>query len=605
MRRNISEILTLAAAALLAAGCAGRIDPQGECDGTVGFAVDVAGSIEEVKAGTKADGDQTIASFKVAAYNNDGSDHDPFIAPGTNVTVSDSKGSTDIRWTKPYAKVFYAYANLPASGASVTPAYDGQTLEFTALPAVAENQTDVLLAAESTNGGDTRTAALTFKHALASVTFNAGQMQNVASVNSITVKGVYSKGSVTQSSDGNISAWSGTTTTDIPQTGLSVTPPVSGSTQIGSTLLLIPQTGSIAIELGVTMQDTSTKTLAGTVSIDGNAWKAGYATTYTIGYTESKDLHFTATVTEWSDPASSTAMNMEKYLDRDIQNIWDLFKFKEDVEKGVNMAGATISFANYSHEFDNVPEVPFTAIFDQYGVLDGATIEGFGEAFEIFQGELNNPNDPDNYGFFSTLSSNNVTINNLTLKFNYTESIISATGSVGGFVGNCTGSCLTLNNCSIQNFGPSLSSNCILGGVVGRTSGEIHIRNSHLGQSDFSQRCRYGSFVLGYASGNNVVEISNCEIEACMASTSESGTLFGAYLGCGKGNLNIIISDGVCEDSMFLNTPGTPGYYYTGDGTLNNYYVDSYHFHAIGGDLPISGATFTLTGMTEYQCSNY
>ena len=322
MRRNISEILALAAAAVLAAGCAGRIDPQGYCDGTVSFAVDVAGSIEEVKAGTKAGDAQTISSFKVAAYNNNGSDHEQFIAPDTEVTVSGSSASTGIRWTKPYNKVFYAYANLPASGANVTPAYDGQTLTFTALPAAVASQTDVLLASAATNGGSTRTAALTFKHALASVTFNAGQMQNVASVNSITVKGVYSKGSVKQSSDGTFGAWSGTTATqDIAQTGLSVTPPASGSSKIGSTLLLIPQTGSIAIELGVTMTGGGTKTLTGTVSIDGNAWQAGYATTYTIGYTEGKDLHFTATVTAWGAGDNLTA-ELEEQTGQPNNEIW-------------------------------------------------------------------------------------------------------------------------------------------------------------------------------------------------------------------------------------------------------------------------------------------
>ena len=310
---NATVTSALLAAVLLPSGCSRGIEPQGNDIETVNFAVGVANCVEVQDDATKAAAATSISSFKVAAFNNSGSDHNQFIAPGTNVNVSGTSATTGIRWTKPYAKVFYAYANLPENGSTVTPAYDGQTLAYT-VPATAATQNDVLLAAVETDGGTSHnSAALPFKHPLTQVSFKIGKMENITGVSSITINDVYASGSVKQSSNGSFGTWSHTETQNVSQTpGSPVTPPSSGTTAFGVPFMLIPQSGDITISVTAEKSGEGTKTLTGTIS--GVNWQAGKATSYTIGFDDSKGLNFTANAVAWGTATAINTPQMETAL---------------------------------------------------------------------------------------------------------------------------------------------------------------------------------------------------------------------------------------------------------------------------------------------------
>lgn len=198
-------------------------------------------------------------------------------------------------WKPGETKTFYAYANLPEDGASVTNEdATGQTLSY-AVPESVDAQTDILLGFYTGDGRTgpsgsekmTGTATLKFAHPLTGVCFKLGTVSGTASfeVNSIAVEGIYASGSVTQNAGNPLAAdWSGCTGSITVSQSVS-TQPTAAAPEIGGTFLLIPQTfaatsgARIAVSCTV---DGAARTLYS--PLGGETWTAGTLYSYTIDY---------------------------------------------------------------------------------------------------------------------------------------------------------------------------------------------------------------------------------------------------------------------------------------------------------------------------------
>lgn len=253
-------------------------------------------------------------SFFVRAY--DATDGDELIAGAiggyqevkmvgsqwNTVYTKDSKEyCQEYLWKPGEKKTFYAYANLPASGANVTNTDASvQTLTYT-VPSSTSDQTDILLGYYSGDGktGEpgsekmTGTASIHFYHPLTAVTFRKGTIPDGCEIASIRIDdGLYSEGMTTQSSATNEFDWTkldGTAFTDADAT-LGMTFPLDNAA------LLIPQAFNASSEarIKVVLKDTESadktvdlfyplNTNIGTESSPAyTSWKAGYTYTYEI-----------------------------------------------------------------------------------------------------------------------------------------------------------------------------------------------------------------------------------------------------------------------------------------------------------------------------------
>ena len=134
---RITELL--AASALLLVSCTKQVPAGNGEDGLVIFSLGVEGvAVAEQENGTKGTqmgSTSTLTSISVTGWNNDSS-HNRFITNYTTLTVSGGTATSTIRWTKPYSKIFYAYANFPTGTAPSSTAYTAQTVTYT-VPATA------------------------------------------------------------------------------------------------------------------------------------------------------------------------------------------------------------------------------------------------------------------------------------------------------------------------------------------------------------------------------------------------------------------------------------------------------------------------------------
>lgn len=310
---------------MLLSSCARTAEPEDIGDGYVTFSAELAAEATATaddatgsKAATKAAQITSINKFSVTAWNNGDTDKTAFISGYTDVNVSWSgsagTASMDKRWTKPYAKVFYACANLPGTGATVSStAVTGQTLTYSTVPEDAANQNDILMGTYSGEGSNpsatTRTAALKFKHALTSVVFTVGNLANVKSVDKISIDGVYVSGSVTQGPDGTFGSWSGMSSTQTVIQTVGGTLPAANAV-IGVPFIIIPQTNAqgLAVEIEMTLNDNTTMTCTGTLGKNGGvSWLAGKNNTYKISVSNLNTLKFSYTVTPWGSENSIPA----------------------------------------------------------------------------------------------------------------------------------------------------------------------------------------------------------------------------------------------------------------------------------------------------------
>ncbi len=255
----------------------------------------------------------TDESFVVKAWDASTSGN---IIPGTatgayqTVTYSTSSSlwstSENYYWNEGETKTFYAYSNLPSSGASIAnTTAASQTLTYT-VPSTASAQTDILMGSCTSDGKSgapatmTGTASILFSHPLTAVQFKLGTIEGLTSfvVNSITIEGVYASGTAVmtpataaESDPKDRFTWTPSGTKTVSQTVS--TQPTASAPKIGEAFLLIPQS----------FNTESTAKIVINCTIDGKAanlyhpltsgnWKAGYTNTYTLGYTNPSPVHF-------------------------------------------------------------------------------------------------------------------------------------------------------------------------------------------------------------------------------------------------------------------------------------------------------------------------
>lgn len=228
----------------------------------------------------------TINSFKVAAWT--GTSATASIPAYTEVTYADSKWSTasTYTWKKGEEKTFVAYANLPASGATITSEAAGtQKLAYT-VPDAASAQNDILMGYYKGNGNNSGTASITFYHPLTAVKFVVGEMEDVSAITNISLKGVYAGGNTTQNAAGTSFTWVGTTSTKTVSQAVTGDLP-SKDEQVGEAFLLIPQTLTEAASVEVTINATINGAPAELIAtLSSGQWKAGYTNIYTLGYSK-------------------------------------------------------------------------------------------------------------------------------------------------------------------------------------------------------------------------------------------------------------------------------------------------------------------------------
>ena len=302
---NISiAALSVAALSLLATGCQ-KQDKLGLNDGDapLSFSVGVAGEADFEQTGsdgraTKADNRKnsgsTIDNFKVAGYA------DASVWFEEQTVSTSSMVYNNYIWRSGTQHTFYAYANLPASGATASIASDGVTLNYTAVPTAQASQQDILLGSYKGKGTNGK-ASIQFYHPLAAVAFKVGEISGVTKISGITLDGVYSSGSVklSETSGTPAFAWTASETQNgVKQTGLNVTT-FTADTKIGDPFILIPQTFSskpLTVKIALTTAEGD-KTVTATLNTGSIA--AGKMTVYTISYSTGKELTFTASVSDY------------------------------------------------------------------------------------------------------------------------------------------------------------------------------------------------------------------------------------------------------------------------------------------------------------------
>ncbi len=241
---------------------------------------------------------EKLSTFKLSGWN---ADESSFIPSGTDVDYDTSSmrwlTSSKYTWPVGVSKTFYAYGNLPSSGAAVTnPDATVQNLDYSVVPATAAAQKDILLGYYSGVGSsatdyntDTNTegvAEIVFYHPLTAVVFKQGDLGDIIKLKSITIEGVYKSGKTTQDgSTGRNFVW-----TDLSTDMQDVTIDLTSTTlpgrnkQIGEAFLLIPQNladNNVRITV-VAVTPDGDKTFSTT--LDTDEWKAGKTNVYTLGY---------------------------------------------------------------------------------------------------------------------------------------------------------------------------------------------------------------------------------------------------------------------------------------------------------------------------------
>ena len=195
------HIIAFAAVALMLAGCSKEELAQ-SADGNEGWLKFRLSGLQLTK-GTLINSESEmlaagVNTFTVQAWN---ADYSSFVSEQTvtyNTTESKWQTESPIAWTGTESKTFFASANLPSSGATVTnictSSTQKQTLAYT-LPLDVREQNDIMLGWYQGNGGETHTADITLIHPLSSIILKMGSMA-IDGIKSITVSGLYASGTV-------------------------------------------------------------------------------------------------------------------------------------------------------------------------------------------------------------------------------------------------------------------------------------------------------------------------------------------------------------------------------------------------------------------------
>ena len=295
--KGISNVVLIVLSLILCAGCDKDYRLVKSDDNSISFDVRVAGVAEQAQTkGTLIDDNSSssITSFKLISWKGS----DPFYpaTAGTSAEIEykDSKwqpsSGNSPQWPESGDVTFFTAANLPPSGASWTNTNSScASLSYT-VPASALSQNDILMGYYKGKGND-GIAELTFYHPLTAVVFKKGVFDNVTTsitFKSISIEGVYSSGTATQSLDaGNKVSFTWDTSTSAAQTvtlasasGLTV----GTDDVIGEPFLLIPQDlSSASITITVEAQINGTTDVTYGKTLNSGEWQAGKINTYTLG----------------------------------------------------------------------------------------------------------------------------------------------------------------------------------------------------------------------------------------------------------------------------------------------------------------------------------
>lgn len=191
----------------------------------------------------------------------------------TQNTFNSSLGERKLR--------FYGYAPYGASGVSVAEGTSGPLSFSYTVPSAVADQNDLLAGASSEYSGKMNNLAISFGHCLSAVTFKTGTETVNGTIKSITLKGIYSKGTYTYGS-----GWSSLSTkanfafsSDVAVVEGSQKALTTGS----STMMLLPQTvpSEATIEV-VIVSDGKTHTLSAPIS--GDKWAEGKKCVYSLSF---------------------------------------------------------------------------------------------------------------------------------------------------------------------------------------------------------------------------------------------------------------------------------------------------------------------------------
>ena len=204
------------------------------------------------------------------------------------VSKTDGKWTANAYWPGSTKKAtFFAYAPYSDTNASITTT--GTPSVTYTVPQTISAQEDLLIAksAENILCDGNNNPSLNFNHALTAITFSKGTLPEGYTIKSITISGVYNKGTL---------SFEGTSWT--PEEGkASYT-----STSLDDVLFLISQTIPAGGKLSVTFNDGTTDTSFES-SLEGNIWQEGYQYTYSLSVTKlTGEYHFDVT------PTTSTSL---------------------------------------------------------------------------------------------------------------------------------------------------------------------------------------------------------------------------------------------------------------------------------------------------------
>lgn len=182
---------------------------------------------------------------------------------------------------------FFAYAPYGDTNASITTT--GTPSVTYTVPSTISAQQDLLIAKSTEDilcDGNTL-PSLSFDHALTAITFSKGTLPEGYTIKSITISGVYNKGTL---------SFEGTSWT--PEEGTAS----YTSTSLDDVLFLIPQTIPAGGKLSVTFNDGTTD-ISFESSLEGTVWQKGYKYTYSLSVNKiTGAYHFEVT------PPSSTSL---------------------------------------------------------------------------------------------------------------------------------------------------------------------------------------------------------------------------------------------------------------------------------------------------------
>lgn len=243
-------------------------------------------------------------------------------------------------------------------------------------------------------GKDNKFVNLNFRHITTAIRFSQGVIPNRLTVKSITLSGVYAKGTYNPATDdvatGTKGAWSGQDT-ERPYT-VNTTWEGTGNTKSenvyidgGMTLFMIPQTLPSGASLSITLIDTGNDDKEHTItcSLAGDVWKKGYTVNYKITVGELEEGYYLTTenatdLEHSNDPVTSTVDVHSYHLYTDYSsgtgvNAYRPVNWVIDPDGGYSTDGGT-SFTTTKP----------TWLTDFHGVLDDTQYAGGNPATATF-----------------------------------------------------------------------------------------------------------------------------------------------------------------------------------------------------------------------------